>query len=250
MAGQEAGDVLLVNGLRKNSLGIRCLQSIKTGTLASYSHVALCLGSGDIVHSNMASGVHRVFIDDLLSECEPEWVAIRNPQLPDKSAMKIINMASFYQRQSYNKNLKGILSGIPPNESSFCSQLVARILDNIGINVGVIPGKALPVHFQKLHNISWNDVTKDHKDFVKLLSDNPDIKEDMKEEFNFLLSLAMESQQSLAQSIDTYHALNTFLKNHHELSSKIGIESEAFQKLPYNKIPLEFWNIKQPKASE
>jgi len=226
MSEQKPGDIILVNGANKNSLGIRAFQRVKTGMKASYSHVVFCLGSGDIIHSDMKGGVHRLYIDDLLSECKPNWLALRNTHISKIPYQDILEKSIYYQQQSYNKLLIGLFGGQTPEDASFCSQLVSLIIKDLNVEVD-LPDckKTLPVHFQHLiEKNGWDDVTREHEEAISIYSRIPNYRESIDKS----IQMSKELQGNTVQTLEDYHALKGLIKD-----------------LPLEDLGVEFWNAKK-----
>ncbi|NUW73147.1 hypothetical protein HOP38_11510 [Vibrio mediterranei] len=165
------GDILLVRGGTKFSSALVNAQKVIYNGVAS-SHVELSIGDGSLVHSTNDGGVHFVFLLDELEDIKDAWKAIRLKGITEQEQEELLKAALYYLRQGYNKKYMG--SG--EEDSSFCSELIAKIYDKAGVPLldDKLPSKTAPAHFDRLADESeqWEDVTDEYLALIEKIREN------------------------------------------------------------------------------
>lgn len=167
------GDILLVTGENKLSSSLIKAQKIFYPN-ASSSHVEFGLGDGIFIHSTNDKGVHLTLLVDEDEACNHNWRVIRHKSITESCSdtEKLQEAAMYFYAQDYNKAFMG--SG--NNNSSFCSELVAKAYARAGIEIieGKSPSKVTPAHFDKeADNLEdWVDVTDEYKKILVSMKEN------------------------------------------------------------------------------
>ncbi|MBF8223745.1 YiiX/YebB-like N1pC/P60 family cysteine hydrolase [Halomonas sp. 328] len=168
----KIGDVLLVAGDSIKSSGLVAAQKPLYAAAVS-SHVEIGLGDGTFVHATGDGGVHVVFILDELAKVKEGWRAIRLKGLTEEQEEELGKQALYFLRQGYNK----AFMGKGTENSSFCSELVAKAYERAGIEVlnGKQPSKVAPAHFDAEADLQaeWEDVTDEYRERLVDIRENP-----------------------------------------------------------------------------
>lgn len=186
---QKMGDILLVQNKSKKSLLNRIAQGLGTGKIkpVKYSHVILCLSNGIYIEAmkykknNQKFGIDFLSIKELKkrfkSEYDPNWKVIRNTTLTKDQQSKIYEKSMYFFGQRYNNNFivkktnKGSYHG-----SSYCSELVSRIYQDIGITFNA--SEVWPADIDTISEENdWVDITWEY-------SNDSEISDDIKAVFN------------------------------------------------------------------
>lgn len=185
---QKTGDIILVGESQKGSPNL-AIQSLLTGEGAVYAHVLLCVLPGLYIHSTPKHGVD--FLDAELPEADfperygPRWAVFRNPRVADDQALghSLMERAMFYFGQMYNWRFQAspIFGPIFGTSHSFCSELVARIFNDLGLPLfgerRIRPERILPTHVARaIHEQKWSDITEDYR---RMFKDSKVIKPDL-----------------------------------------------------------------------
>jgi hypothetical protein len=168
---QEIGDILLVkNKAIKSKLNV-VLQFFGTFKKSEHSHALLALSQGTFIEamsydkSVQRFGVDVVCIKELLArfsdDYEGNWKVLRFKFLTDSQRDGIENRSAYYFGQIYNRNIliRGV-GGKSYKSSSYCSELIARIYEDIGISMK--KRDIWPTHLNSLEKNNpenWIDVT-------------------------------------------------------------------------------------------
>ena len=167
------GDILLVTGANKLSSSLIKAQRILYSN-ASSSHVEVSLGDGIFIHSTNDKGVHLALLVDEDEACNHKWRVIRHKSITESCSdtEKLQEAAMYFYAQDYNKAFMG--SG--NDNSSFCSELVAKAYARAGIEIieAKSPSKVTPAHFDKeADNLEdWVDVTDEYKKILVSMKEN------------------------------------------------------------------------------
>ena len=167
------GDILLVTGENKLSSSLIKAQRVLYSN-ASSSHVEFSLGDGIFIHSTNDKGVHLTLLIDEDEACNHNWRVIRHKSITEycSDTEKLQEAAMYFYAQDYNKAFMG--SG--NNNSSFCSELVAKAYARAEIEIieRKSPSKVTPAHFDKEANNleDWVDVTDEYKKILVSMKEN------------------------------------------------------------------------------
>ncbi|WP_201618403.1 YiiX/YebB-like N1pC/P60 family cysteine hydrolase [Psychrobacter urativorans] len=167
------GDILLVTGESKLSSSLITAQKIIYSNVSS-SHIEFSLGDGIFIHSTNDKGVHLTLLVDEDEACNHNWRVIRHKSITESCSdtEKLQEAAMYFYAQDYNKAFMG--SG--NNNSSFCSELVAKAYARAEIEIigGKSPSKVTPAHFDKeADNLKdWVDVTNEYRKILADMKEN------------------------------------------------------------------------------
>lgn len=158
----KPGDVFMVRGNGKFSTLLASAQKAFYGKAKS-SHVLINLAEGSFVHATTDGGIGIVFFEDVLTEIDPSWRAIRLNGLTQSQREEIMKAAIFYLEQGYNYKYFAKEN----DHSSFCSELVVKIYRKAGVQLfdGKSPNKTIPADFDRAcdSDDEWKEVTEEFK---------------------------------------------------------------------------------------
>lgn len=281
--GQLPGDVALVkgHGAISNAI-IQAQRLLVPGYEPHYSHVALCLAPGALIHST-GEGVHIVgpnkIFNDALYESRK---VLRSVELQDRISRdnsysyEITRKAVYYLRQRYNHLflLKDVSS---TDETSFCSELVAKVYRDLGIVISDLPATTTyPVHVEQLAtSVDWMDVTdlyegfsEEAKRYLRQLAAEiaPGIEattglsseqqklhlEEMLDPSDSYAQLMNASMSAMQDSMITSANLERSMNLLADFLAEIGCESEAKQIRIKQRhgIDITFWNVPEREEPE
>src|SRR5579864_5150736 len=165
---QVPGDIVFVQTRKKIPFN-RMAQTAVSRRRARYTHVLLCVMPGLYIHSIPHKGVHFIAAEDdeaNFPEHYGDRLAVRrNTQLTNNVALagQIPWKAQYFIGQKYNGAFGGAarLAQLWRDSHSFCSELIARIYQDLGISVcDLAPEHVLPVHLDNATKSGqWIDVT-------------------------------------------------------------------------------------------
>lgn len=171
---QRHGDIVLVAADKSLNLNL-LLQSLLRGHQARFSHVLLCVMPGLYVHSTTDRGVHLVAAEDeeanFPAKYGDAWKVLRHQRLANdlNLAARLQWRVIFYLGQDYNWSFQAThWRGTQYNLAhSFCSELVARVFQDIGVSAfgePKAPPDTLPTDFDHVAiGQDWIDVTADYR---------------------------------------------------------------------------------------
>lgn len=141
-------------------------QSIVRRRDAIHSHVAVAVGHGNAIHAMPHDGVHATTIRSLLSEPRIEFSVFRNKSLSLNNNLleKLEEQIWYFNRQNYNY----FLFLRPRFNASFCSELVAKAYEEIGVTISLKrPSSTLPVDIYEFiqKNSDWENETNIYTEF-------------------------------------------------------------------------------------
>lgn len=178
-----AGDILIVRGKEITSKFLALSQKffyLKNNA----SHILIAISDGFYIHAIPEGGVQIIFIRDILHEFEDDWRAIRLKNLKEVDVEELTKSVFYYKDQEYN--YKYFTTQI---NSSFCSELAAKIYLRAGIKIFNFPPKFVkPSNFAKEadKNENWEDITSKTKEVYSYLKTMPHI-ESFKKTFYYLM---------------------------------------------------------------
>lgn len=176
---QEVGDIILISNKALSSKANKKAQEGFTGENVNYSHAILALASGSFYESttydkenkkkNFKDGVSIFCYDEMCrrldEEYEDNWKVIRFRNLSEDQQSKIQELTYYYNKQKYShKYFETSIDKEKKHDASFCSELVARIYNEIGVCIPSENNHIWPVHLDLLSkNVEWEDVTHEYK---------------------------------------------------------------------------------------
>ena len=181
---QEIGDIILIKNKSMISKANVAAQFAGTLKYSYHSHALLALSQGTFIEAmnyvkNIRKfGVDLVCITELLTrfsdEYEDNWKVIRCKSLTNTQKENIENRSSYYFGQMYNKNIliRGA-GGESKKHSSYCSELIARVYEDIGIEIK--KRDVWPSHLNKLPKDNpelWEDVTDVYRQECSVFNNN------------------------------------------------------------------------------
>lgn len=162
---QRTGDVVLSRGTAKRAHANRAVQRLaRSGRVAEWSHVAMCVVPGLLVEAVPGDGVRFIFADDpanspFASEEEPAWRVVRRTDLDDgrEEALWMASIYLFSQPYSFWFLPSRFDSGL----EAYCSELVARIYERANLPVTMLPSdQTWPIDIDAATRSSpWKDIT-------------------------------------------------------------------------------------------
>lgn len=154
-----AGDIIFISAA-KNVSGNLIGQSALRMKKATYSHVAITLDHGSIIHAMKGQGVIQEDIETILSQAKDRPIkVIRHIALDNGDSLhqELYKRVLYYHQESYNSKL--FLNR--KEGSSFCSELAAKAYSDIGIAITKRkPKNTLPLDIHTASDSDqWLDVT-------------------------------------------------------------------------------------------
>lgn len=236
-AHQEIGDIILV--YNKSSKSNVVSQSALTGGKARFSHAIIGLSPGTYIEAmNHEKNTNKLDIDifciDSLKkrfsdEYTDTWKVIRYNNLTLDNWGDIIERGMYYYGQKYNKHFATRFFKNRRTNSSYCSELVTKIYEDIGITIKE-KRDVWPIHLDELTDLEeWDDVTDQYK---KDQSENYNNDHDIKfckiiKHYNTLLLTFNLTQKK--HSDEWKKIIKTFNKK--ASSPRQFVESEEFKEL-------------------
>lgn len=213
-----AGDIILCGA----SWNVYAQRVLRPGKAADYSHAAVMCGINFGVQAMPDSGVDAFGLHEFFAEQVPSssYRIYRHKELDTYAATKgttvIIEKfreaAKYFMGQSYNFgiNLPELPGSANSSQRSFCSQLVARILEkawNIRPDNRLLTSTVLPSDLQShcAANEDWLEVTSIYKDRMEWVVNNQRLASAIKSDsesieiFRSDLRLLLESQMRFSR---------------------------------------------------
>lgn len=236
------GDIVFVKTGKKKNLSI-VGQSVLRATKASYSHVAIVLDPGSLIHSMPGKGVITVGLKtELKSSGKGNITVLRHCDLEkdENKRMELREKLSFYRKQRYNYALS-----LRRNEtSSYCSELAAKAYSDIGIPlVQNAVRNTLPIDLEVLFNDKlWKDVTDEYEvdtDYKSVIDFSPELAEWL-ENSDAIIQKTSEAQRiaedHLQQSSKEQARMLALINRLNELTGQEKLDIE---------LPNKYWDTKK-----
>ena len=155
-----SGDIILLASANDGKSRNRIAQMLLRRQTASYSHVAVSVGTYTAIHAMPKDGVHALRTRDLLGEPGTKRVlALRHKAIAESLDIQIrLRQRLFYYfKQKYNMTFMLRRA----DDASFCSELAAKAYADVGLALSHRkPKSVLPVDLESLRDRSeWTDVT-------------------------------------------------------------------------------------------
>lgn len=145
------GDVVLFRSIDKKGRLSEVAQRLARGDLGAptFSHVALSLGGGLLIHADPPAGVTIATIFELDEPGDGKWQVFRHrglvqrfeAQWPDH-ALLFGQLAQYYLGQSYDFSPRG---SSDRQGVAFCSELIGRVYQAVGLPFRENPASLWPI---------------------------------------------------------------------------------------------------------
>lgn len=157
--GHLPGDIILIEPTKAPSFNTSYQSAIRLRK-SKYSHVAIVLDPGTIIHSMPKSGVSTELFSKFKTQLKSRrFQVIRHVRMDKSESLRfeLRNRLLFYRRQKYNF----LFSFGNSKKTSYCSELAAKAYRDINISVcRKTPKRTLPIDLQPLlSNSEWINVT-------------------------------------------------------------------------------------------
>jgi|GEM_PF-7104124 len=229
------GDIILVNGTGFRKTASKAGQLALRLKLPKFSHAALLLGSGRIIHATGTGGVSSEFIKDFLDECKDNWKVLRHPYV---SGIVSDNFQEIYKRANYQYGKKYSLESLfdesKLNETVVCSNLIARFLSDIGILDESSVCNFLPEDLNELDRLGWKCVTEEIRTEVKLLDEND------RQQADFLNKTLAKDYKIYRDSEDSFEMVTNLLEVSAKFKSILTGVNHQVPELP--RIDERYWH--------
>jgi len=164
------GDIILVSSPSRQSKLIKKAQKFFVKNFVknsvNYSHVMMVSKQPQIVIHSVLSGVGSLPLSKILNaeSYNSDWRVMRNIKMQDEFIKdgeslwkKVSDISDKFIGEDYNITITH-----ERTESSFCSELIVKIYNELGIiHFNTLPHKTFPAHLQLLleNETEWLDVT-------------------------------------------------------------------------------------------
>jgi hypothetical protein len=160
----QSGDIIFLSPESKSPN--TKAQSIIRRKSAIHSHVAVAVKQGNAIHAMPKDGVHVTTIHSLLTERGIKFSVFRKKDLKsnEERLCRLEDKLWYFNRQKYNF----WLFFRPRTNASFCSELVAKAYEAIGVKISERrPSATLPVDIHNFvhENVEWENITKTYENF-------------------------------------------------------------------------------------
>jgi hypothetical protein len=175
-----AGDLIFCRDNSVVSRALRMAQRYVDGQVAPYSHAAMCIHPGLLIHSVPGGGVQLLRIEedhpeaiDLVGGNGTDIAVLRLEKWPIQ-ALALLQAMLFWTGQTYNFSFLKPVEGVCGK--AYCSQLIVQILTRAGVGLPdelqkgpVTPSKL----FREISRLPMMDVTGRYRHYGRLLKECP-----------------------------------------------------------------------------